>query len=850
MLTSTLPLAGLTLSFAAWSATTVNTASITAPAGTFEANTANNMAVDTNTLLAVLAAADDAATGINGGAGAANVINAFAGDTINGAAAGPAAATLALAAGATLPSGILFDTASGNVSVSPGTDAGTYAFDYTLCETANPANCDTATITLTVNAAPISADPDAVSGIVGKRGQSAALDVLPGDLLGGSQVSLNQVTIALVTPARSRSSGLPVPLLNTATWSIDVPAGNPASTYALTYRICEQADPANCATSTATVEVIAAPITAAPDKPAPVGGAVGAQDTVNAFANDRLDGAPVDPAGITAAVTSPAQSIGGGSVPVLDPATGLVDVPPGTPEGTYTIGYRICETLNPDNCADSTVTVIVTAAAPGTLMGTVYLDNNGDRTFDAGDAGRGGWIIEVLSGTTLVATTTTDAQGDYAVPGLTVGADYAVRFRNPENRVVYSTITGIAINTNQTVVDQDLPIDPSGVVYDSITRQPLANVTLSLVDANGTPLPGSCFVDPSQQNQRTGASGFYRFDLSPGGSAQCPAGATEYRIALGPPAGFSGPSTVLAPQAGPLDPPGGILPYRVAPNPGPPSDAAPVYYLAFRLQAGDADVVNNHIPIDPFLTRTPLIVTKTSTRRSASTGDIVPYEITVRNAETSQRAGVDVVDILPPGMKYVAGSAAINGVAAEPVSANDGRELIWRGQIIPAGGWVRYNLALVVGAGVAAGERVNTGVAEQALTGTEISNRATATVSIIPSSVFDCSELLGKVFEDRNRDGYQDEGEPGVAGVRLATVNGELITTDQHGRYHVACASVPNASIGSNFVLKLDPRTLPLGWVPTTENPRSIRLTRGKAGELNFGVAPAPADSPAAQGEK
>jgi large repetitive protein len=104
--------------------------------------------------------------------------------------------------------------------------------------------------------------------------------------------------------------------------------------------------------------------------------------------------------------------------------------------------------------------------------------------------------------------------------------------------------------------------------------------------------------------------------------------------------------------------------------------------------------------------------------------------------------------------------------------------------------------------------------------------------------VFDCSELLGKVFEDADRDGYQDENEPGVPGVRLVTVNGQLITTDAFGRYHIACAAVPDARIGSNFVLKLDSRTLPLGWDVTTDNPRSIRLTRGKFGELNFGVAP------------
>src|SRR5476649_2384032 len=41
---------------------------------------------------------------------------------------------------------------------------------------------------------------------------------------------------------------------------------------------------------------------------------------------------------------------------------------------------------------------------------------------------------------------------------------------------------------------------------------------------------------------------------------------------------------------------------------------------------------------------------------------------------------------------------------------------------------------------------------------------------------------------------------------------------------------------GSNFVMKLDERTLPTGYVVTTENPRSVRLTDGKMAELNFGA--------------
>jgi len=76
-----------------------------------------------------------------------------------------------------------------------------------------------------------------------------------------------------------------------------------------------------------------------------------------------------------------------------------------------------------------------------------------------------------------------------------------------------------------------------------------------------------------------------------------------------------------------------------------------------------------------------------------------------------------------------------------------------------------------------------------------------------------------------------------MPGVRLATAKGLLITTDQHGRYHIACAAVPNERIGSNFILKVDDRTLPTGYHVTTENPRVVRLTRGKNAKANFGVA-------------
>jgi large repetitive protein len=571
-------------------------------------------------------------------------------------------------------------------------------------------------------------------------------------------------------------------------------------------------------------------IAASVDTPAPVRQGVGNPTAINAFTNDMLNGAPVDPAAIVATVLTPAANPG----VVLDPATGNVSVGADVPAGTYTIEYQICERLNPANCATSTVTVVVEMPISA-VEGTVFTDTDTDGVLDPNEERRAGWIVEVLRDGVIVGTAVTNAEGNYRVEGLTSGPGYDIVFRNPENNVVYDRIEDVTLGANTTVVDQNQPIDPSGVFYDSVTRLPISGVTAVLADANGTPLPAVCFVDPSQARQTTGASGEYRFDVVPGANAACPVGETVYRIVATPPAGYAPGSTVLPASPGPFDPTGLPAPVRINPLTTPPVEANPPFYLEFRLAAGDPDIVNNHIALDPFLTRTPLIVTKTSIKRNAGVGDIVPYEITVRNTENAQRTGVNVVDILPPGMKYVMGTSTVDGVASEPVKSD--RELTWTNQVIPANGSRRYNLTLIVGAGVTGGEKVNTGVAENA-GGTAISNRGTAVVSITPNAVFDCSELLGKVFEDTNRDGKQDENEPGVPGVRLVTVNGQLITTDEFGRYHIACAAVPDARIGSNFVLKVDTRTLPLGWDTTADNPRSIRLTRGKFGELNFGVAP------------
>src|SRR5690606_24242314 len=77
--------------------------------------------------------------------------------------------------------------------------------------------------------------------------------------------------------------------------------------------------------------------------------------------------------------------------------------------------------------------------------------------------------------------------------------------------------------------------------------------------------------------------------------------------------------------------------------------------------------------------------------------------------------------------------------------------------------------------------------------------------------------------------------ERGVPGVRLATVEGLLVETDAHGRYHITGVDGGGAR-GRNFIVKVDPGTLPPGTVFTTPNPLVQRITPGIPVRFDFGA--------------
>src|SRR5690606_3947687 len=89
------------------------------------------------------------------------------------------------------------------------------------------------------------------------------------------------------------------------------------------------------------------------------------------------------------------------------------------------------------------------------------------------------------------------------------------------------------VQSGSNLQNLNLPIDPNGVVYGSLSRTPIAGATLTLLDASGGPVPAACFYDEAQQDQVTLADGYYKFDLA-FSSPECPSGGS-YVIRVTPP---------------------------------------------------------------------------------------------------------------------------------------------------------------------------------------------------------------------------------------------------------------------------------------------------------------------------
>ncbi len=552
---------------------------------------------------------------------------------------------------------------------------------------------------------------------------------------------------------------------------------------------------------------------------------------------------------------------------------------PSLADGTVVTNTGVVAWNDPTRTTSASVSLVV-GGIPGfaVLNGSAWRDSNFDNVRDSGERALAGWAVDLYRDGRLLHSALTDADGIYRIVGVqpndSGGSRYELRFRAPgagANTAKLGLadspftngpqrISDIIVSSGANLRGLNLPIDPNGVIYDSVARSPVAGAILTLRSGgSGGPLPAGCFDDAAQQGQVTLANGYYKFDINFSDPA-CPSG-SDYLIEVTPPGNnyLAGYSQIIPPKSG-----ASTAAFSVPSCPGSaddaipttalfcevqPSDSSPAasvaprsagtaYYMHLRLDGsrlpGTSQIFNNHIPLDPQLLGS-IAISKTTPLLNVTRGQLVPYVITINNVAGRMLTDVGILDRLPAGFTYVQGSALLDGVPTQPSVA--GRTLTWNG-LIMAGTQVRtVKLLLSVGAGVTEGEYVNRAQAVNSVTGNAMSGEATATVRVVADPTFDCTDVTGKVFNDVNRNGRQDDGENGLPGVRVVTARGLQATTDRYGRYHITCAITPNESRGSNFVLKLDERTLPSGFRMSTDQLQIRHVTRGKAVKINFGAS-------------
>ena len=568
----------------------------------------------------------------------------------------------------------------------------------------------------------------------------------------------------------------------------------------------------------------------------------------------------------------------------LEPGESIVlrfraTIEPTLPIGTTVTNTAVVYWNDPRQTASASVSINV-GGVPGTgvLSGTVWHDANFDNALDGLERLLADWTVQLFRNGNLAHTTRTDADGKYRMVGIPpnyqMDEPYALVFSAPgagPNTAALGVadsdfsnylqrIDNIVVTEGSNLQNLNLPIDPNGVVYDALARSPIAGATLTLIEvASGSPLPSTCFDDPDHQDQVTLADGYYKFIVN-FSEPSCPSGG-NYLIRATPPGSdyVDGPSELIPPTSS-----ASTLPFNVPVCPGSVDDAiaataqyceaqasefAPAagvpaqssgttYYSHLALDdtqlPGSGEIFNNHIPLDPVLDGA-VTITKTTPLLNVTRGQLVPYVITVRNSIAIALQDVSIIDKFPAGFRYVEGSARIDDAPTEP--AVNGGELVWSNLVLAESARHTLKLLLAVGAGVSEGEFVNRAQAVHSLTGNALSGEASATVRLVPDPTFDCTDVTGKVFDDHNRNGYQDGDEGGLSGVRVVTTRGLAATTDEYGRFHFTCAITPREGRGSNFVLKLDDRTLPSGYRASSQPVQVKRATRGKSLRFNFGAS-------------
>ncbi|HEX8070669.1 MAG TPA: isopeptide-forming domain-containing fimbrial protein [Pyrinomonadaceae bacterium] len=414
------------------------------------------------------------------------------------------------------------------------------------------------------------------------------------------------------------------------------------------------------------------------------------------------------------------------------------------------------------------------------------------------------------------------------------------------NNAVVSADNAPAINTSDAIA----VVDPFGTVYAGRSGGALtiAGARVTLVTDEQAAVPLSVTPDigfaPNTHNENpftTPGGGRFNFVLTPEqfGTQQAPARyflhvtAPGYRsrlieLSLRPNVAGLYAATVRALDAQPVAEAGSFALTEQ------PVELARLAALVFNV---------------PMFENNALEISKTADQQRAEIGDVVTYRVEIRNPTAAGFDDVTVHDTLPQSFHYAPGTARVEGAGATARAVEpdvQGNALTFHLGPLAAGAQATLTYRVRIGVNAREGESVNSAfVAARDPLGAPVTSAPARASVRVTRGIFSTRQIvLGRVFADANGNGRFDDGERGVAGVRLYLPNGQSVTTDPNGMYNL-----PAVDDGA-VVLALDPTTLPKGFTladADTRDGRSwtrlLRTPLGGGGLLrqNFALNPPPA---------
>ena len=209
------------------------------------------------------------------------------------------------------------------------------------------------------------------------------------------------------------------------------------------------------------------------------------------------------------------------------------------------------------------------------------------------------------------------------------------------------------------------------------------------------------------------------------------------------------------------------------------------------------------VVIDPVPVGGTLFVQKTASRDFAEIGEYVDFTVTIKNASTVPLQGVVVEDQLPFGFRLETDSPRIGTARIVDPGGGTGPNLSFPIGVIDPSRTITLTYRTRVGVDAFHGDGINRAAAHTSTQPPALSNVASVRVHLRAGVFTNRSVIIGKVFVDVNHNRIQDDGEPGVPGVRLYIEDGSYVITDAEGKYSFY-GLAPRT-----HVVKLDQTTLP-----------------------------------------